>query len=147
MTYRNRYEKLRETAGPEVAGAYGSWVEMRKRCWHPTNNPRNKEAYVGVTFDHSWDTFDGFLADMGPRPEGTSLDRIDPFGNYEPSNCRWANTFVQARNKKVKRMSMKTAKEIRRRYEPGKVSQQSLADEYNVSQRLISEIVLDRIWF
>lgn len=46
-----------------------------------------------------WTSFENFLADMGEKPEGLTLDRIDVNGNYEPGNCRWVGWRVQARNK------------------------------------------------
>lgn len=58
----------------------------------------------GVTVCARWRGIDGlanFLADMGERPDGRSLDRIDPYGNYEPTNCRWATTLEQANNKRT----------------------------------------------
>ncbi len=47
-----------------------------------------------------WLKFENFLQDMGTKPEGTSIDRIDPFKGYEPGNCRWATALEQARNRK-----------------------------------------------
>jgi len=55
----------------------------------------------GVRVCDDWHIFENFLKDMGEAPEGLSIDRIDPFGNYERSNCRWATVEQQARNKRI----------------------------------------------
>lgn len=79
---------------------YYSWASMKKRCTNP--NEENYYLYGGrgITFCKQWDLFTNFLNDMGERPYGKTLDRIDPNGNYEPSNCRWATNLQQGRNKR-----------------------------------------------
>jgi hypothetical protein len=73
-----------------------SWRKMRERINFPQFNPH----YIGVTICDRWQKFENFLEDMGERPEGCSLDRIDSNGNYEPSNCRWATDAQQSQNRK-----------------------------------------------
>jgi hypothetical protein len=82
---------------------YNSWRGMKYRCTLPsqTDNYKNYGA-LGVRFCDRWNVFANFLEDMGVRPEGMTLDRIDPTGNYEPSNCRWADAKTQAANKRKK---------------------------------------------
>jgi hypothetical protein len=76
---------------------YRSWQSMKTRC-----NNLNFRRYGGrgITYCDRWNSFENFLADMGPRPPGHSLDRINNNGNYEPSNCRWATLSQQAQNRR-----------------------------------------------
>lgn len=88
--------------------AYGSWKEMKARCYRPSNKSYADYAGKGITVCDRWKgphSFVNFLEDMGERPEGTTLDRIDNKGNYEPSNCRWASYKTQSRNKSGNRNS------------------------------------------
>lgn len=80
-------------------GAWNSWKDMNKRCSNPRCERFPHYGGRGITVCLRWKAFVNFLADMGPRPEGTSLDRIDVNGNYEPGNCRWATAQVQMRNR------------------------------------------------
>jgi hypothetical protein len=82
--------------------AYKSWHMMKQRCDNPNSNRYSRYGGRGITYDPKWETFAGFLEDMGERPEGTSLDRINNDGNYEASNCRWVNRSVQSLNTRGK---------------------------------------------
>lgn len=75
---------------------YKSWAEMKSRCDHPE---RSRGNYENVSYCDRWGDFKNFLEDMGERPKGTTLDRINPRGNYEPTNCRWADIYVQENNR------------------------------------------------
>lgn len=81
---------------------YRSWATMIQRCTNPLNPNFKRYGALGVAVCERWrNSFDDFMADMGPRPPDTSLDRINPFGDYEPKNCRWADRYTQARNKRA----------------------------------------------
>jgi hypothetical protein len=78
---------------------YRIWTLMRDRCRNPKNNRWDRYGGRGISVCERWDSFEAFLADMGPRPSlKHSIDRKNNDGNYEPGNCRWATTTEQANN-------------------------------------------------
>lgn len=79
---------------------YNSWVSMIQRCLNSNYPGFANYGGRGVSVCESWREFENFIADMGERPDGTSIDRIDVNGNYEPGNCRWATRSVQSSNQR-----------------------------------------------
>lgn len=72
---------------------------MKQRCANPKATGWERYGGRGIRVCERWMDYRNFLADMGEVPEGLSIDRINPDGNYEPGNCRWATDKVQANNK------------------------------------------------
>jgi hypothetical protein len=77
---------------------FESWHAMLQRCTNPKINRFMHYGGRGITVCDRWHQFENFFADMGERPPGLTLDRIDNDGNYEPSNCRWATVSEQNSN-------------------------------------------------
>ena len=79
---------------------YHTWEGMKQRCLNPEATRYPDYGAKGITVCERWRIFENFLEDMGERPEGKTLDRINPFGDYEPNNCRWATPKEQANNQR-----------------------------------------------
>lgn len=83
---------------------YVCWWSMRQRCEYQKHKSFADYGGRGIRVCDEWKDFQNFLRDMGERPVGMTLDRIDHNGNYEPGNCRWATTKQQNNNRRSNRL-------------------------------------------
>lgn len=91
---------LNKASGKINTPTYHSWSGMKQRCSNP-----NHAAYVnygarGITYCSRWEKFDNFLKDMGEKPHGKELDRVDNNLPYGPENCRWVEKFDNIMNRR-----------------------------------------------
>jgi hypothetical protein len=98
---RDAVVRKSQTHGKSESLTYYSWQSMRARCLNSAHPNFPKYGGRGILVCTRWNRFEDFLADMGERPIGTSLDRINNDGNYEPGNCRWATKKQQQNNRRV----------------------------------------------
>lgn len=85
----------------EGTPTYDVWAHMLDRCRNRRSKMYSRYGARGISVCDRWQSFENFLSDMGQKPDGLSLDRIDNNGNYEPGNCRWATDRMQNRNRSV----------------------------------------------
>jgi hypothetical protein len=88
--------------GKKSSRTYRSWMSMKQRCHDKNHTFFHHYGGRGIKICKRWLRFENFLADMGKRPIRKSLDRINPNGNYTPSNCRWATPLDQRHNRRKK---------------------------------------------
>lgn len=121
---------------------YQTWKAVKDRSFNKAINDYARYGNEGIVMCERWLTFANFLEDMGERPEGCTLDRIDNTKGYYKENCRWATIKQQARNRRTTILTMAKARNIRK----SGLSQTKLAKKYGVSVTTISDIQRNVTW-
>lgn len=116
--------------GMRCSPEYSSWQAAKRRCLSEGDKDFHRYGAVGVTFWPEWAvSFDAFYAHIGPRPKGTTLDRIDTTKGYQPGNVRWATTIQQARNRRSSFVWFVKGRKFQ--------SAQAAADHFGVSEHTV----------
>lgn len=133
------------THGRTGTPTYKSWAGLVQRC---TNNANPDWAHYGgrgITLAARWRQFSNFLADMGERPPGTTIERVDNDRGYEPDNCVWGTRAQQALNRRTNKLSRGLVDEIRGRLEHGE-SVRSVAARIGISEGYTRRIHAGDVW-
>lgn len=134
------------THGRTGSATYSAWSAMKRRCLGKASTGFHRYGGRGIRICERWrDSFENFLADMGERPEGHTLDRIDVNGNYEPGNCRWATRREQNRNTRQTRLTASLALELVGRREHGE-DPRSISRRLGVSRQTVYGVSNGHSW-
>lgn len=126
---------------------YKTWNAMVSRCTRPSDTNYPAYGARGIKVCQRWlESFENFLADVGLRPDGMTLDRWpNGDGDYEPGNTRWATPSEQQQNRPATKLTAGAVAEIRRRVSSGETGRQVAAD-LGVSDSTVSMIINRRTW-
>lgn len=139
--------KARKRHGFHGTSTYRIWSGMMTRCFNENDHAFQLYGGRGIRVCDKWRKFDGFLADMGARPAGKSIDRIDNDRGYEPGNCRWATAVQQQNNRSNNRiltfqgLSLSIADWARRVGLPRKVLQGRIVSGWDASRAITTPVL------
>jgi hypothetical protein len=124
---------------------YRTWVGMNARCSNPRAFGFKHYGGRGVEVCQRWrESYEAFREDMGPRPPGHSLDRINNDGPYSPENCRWAGRAAQSRNSRGTKVNEQVVKVIR--HFGSRVSAALMARLHGVAENTVWSIRCGETW-
>src|SRR5258708_820255 len=96
------FKERANSSWPCRSREYRTWERIKRCCYEPSYHHYKYYGGRGIKVCKRWlDSFQAFLEDMGPKPAGLSIGRMDNDGNYEPSNCRWETAKQQMRNRTI----------------------------------------------
>jgi hypothetical protein len=139
-------KEVRTRHGKRDSTEYRIWTLMWQRCTNKKLDAYKWYGARGISVCERWRKFENFLADMGERPPGMTLDRFpNKDGHYEPGNCRWATATEQARNRSSARLTFDSALQIASEMLAGG-SPTEIAKRFGCSKSLPREIASGRTW-
>lgn len=135
-----------KTHGHHGTGIYNSWASMLQRCNNPNTIEYKYYGGRGITVCARWAKFENFLKDMGVRPVGLALDRINNNGNYEPNNCRWTTQQEQVRNSRQTKLNPLKVQVIKKLLKESCLKHRQIAEIFNIACSMISHINTGKNW-
>jgi hypothetical protein len=133
------------THGMSYSKEYRIWDSMIRRCHNKNHHAYKSYGGRGIKVCDDWRTFDGFFKDMGEKPKGMTLERINNDLGYSKENCAWATVAEQSRNRRSTKLDLEKVDQIKDLIKAG-VTQSKIAEQFSVSRSNIGHIAQSSTW-
>ena len=134
-----------KTHGLTDTPTYKVWQAMHQRCSNENCASYSDYGGRGIAVCPEWQAFENFVRDMGMKPPGATIDRIDNSRGYEKANCRWSSPDLQNQNRRSSRLNPDLVREVRRRIASGERTR-SVARSLDIPESTISMVANRHTW-